>query len=204
MGDYLRLLTVSDREIPLAALQRAASVGAPCGRSIIRAPSAIIWRSGPRATCSRTSGRPSSATRSAPTPSGPRKSPSSLTSSTRAVRLPHRVGWPITWKAFAPFTRSASIPRRWPTVPTPLKPSTRSGRALREVVGGIGLWDGQGFTNDKDQLVWCDPVRSSGWHDDCRHSLMSRPVNGFLPEINLSDPEELAAFLRGAAPRATR
>src|SRR3954451_24767023 len=28
MGDYLRLLTVSDREIPLAALQRAASGGA--------------------------------------------------------------------------------------------------------------------------------------------------------------------------------
>ena len=28
MGDYLRLLTVSDREIPLANLQRAASVGA--------------------------------------------------------------------------------------------------------------------------------------------------------------------------------
>ena len=28
MGDYLRLLTISDREIPLANLQRAASVGA--------------------------------------------------------------------------------------------------------------------------------------------------------------------------------
>src|SRR5438552_15959811 len=28
MGDYLRLLTVSDREIPLANLQRAASTGA--------------------------------------------------------------------------------------------------------------------------------------------------------------------------------
>src|SRR3954469_10771627 len=28
MGDYLRLLTVSDREIPLATLQRAANIGA--------------------------------------------------------------------------------------------------------------------------------------------------------------------------------
>ena len=28
MGDYLRLLTVSDREIPLANLQRAANIGA--------------------------------------------------------------------------------------------------------------------------------------------------------------------------------
>src|SRR5262245_36833259 len=27
MGDYLRLLTVSDREIPLASLQRAANIG---------------------------------------------------------------------------------------------------------------------------------------------------------------------------------
>ena len=29
--------------------------------------------------------------------------------------------------------------------------------ALRDAVGGIGQWDGHGFTNEDDRLIWCDP-----------------------------------------------
>ena len=29
--------------------------------------------------------------------------------------------------------------------------------ALRDAVGGIGQWDGHGFTNQADRLIWCDP-----------------------------------------------
>ena len=29
-----------------------------------------------------------------------------------------------------------------------------------EVVGGIGQWDGHGFTNEDDRLIWCDPAEN--------------------------------------------
>ena len=30
--------------------------------------------------------------------------------------------------------------------------------AAHEAIGGIGQWDGQGFTNEDDRLIWCDPA----------------------------------------------
>ena len=46
MGDYLRILTINDRDIPLATLQRAVP-SSQSGRSIIPVCLAIIWRSAP-------------------------------------------------------------------------------------------------------------------------------------------------------------
>jgi hypothetical protein len=73
--------------------------------------------------------------------------------------------------------------------------------ALRGAVGGIGQWDGQGFTNEEDQLIWCNP-------DDRPQGVTTAAVldestgEWVAFDLNLSDPKELDAFLRGEIPRA--
>ena len=68
--------------------------------------------------------------------------------------------------------------------------------ALRDAIGGIGQWDGQGFTNEKDQLIWCDPAdRPSG---TTTAAILDESTGEWIPfELDMSDPEELSAFLRG-------
>ena len=95
MGDYLRLLTVNDRDIPLATLQRSVPTSRS-GQSIIPAFWATIWPSGPNKAYSRTSGPPSSATLSAPIHWVPKKSPSSSIAWMRAALHPRCDGWAIT------------------------------------------------------------------------------------------------------------
>ena len=51
--------------------------------------------------------------------------------------------------------------------------------ALRDAVGGIGQWDGHGFTNEDDRLIWCDPQHGSQGHDRGRACSTSRPASGF-------------------------
>ena len=42
--------------------------------------------------------------------------------------------------------------------------------ALRAAVGGIGQWDGHGFTNEDDRLIWCDPREWFSKEDGSRDS----------------------------------
>ena len=72
--------------------------------------------------------------------------------------------------------------------------------ALREAVGGIGQWDGHGFTNQDDRLIWCDP--SMDLHGITEAALLDESTGDWIPlELNLEDPEELSAFLRGELPK---
>src|SRR5262249_32912346 len=75
--------------------------------------------------------------------------------------------------------------------------------ALRDAVGGIGQWDGHGFTNEDDHLIWCDPADFP--QGVTTAAILDESTGEWVPfEINLSDPEELAEFLRGEIPRAAR
>jgi hypothetical protein len=75
--------------------------------------------------------------------------------------------------------------------------------ALQDAVGGIGQWDGQGFTNEDDRLIWCDPADNPQGLTVA--ALLDESTGEWVPfEVNLSDPEELNAFLRGEVPRAAR
>ena len=70
-----------------------------------------------------------------------------------------------------------------------------------DAVGGIGQWDGHGFTNEDDRLIWCEP------HMDLRGqteaAILDESTGEWVPfTLNLEDPEELAAFLRGEIPKA--
>jgi hypothetical protein len=75
--------------------------------------------------------------------------------------------------------------------------------ALREVVGGIGQWDGQGFTNEEDQLIWCNPADHP--QGATTAALLDESTGEWSPfEINLSNPDELEAFVQGERLRQTR
>ena len=68
------------------------------------------------------------------------------------------------------------------------------------MVGGIGQWDGQGFTNEDDRLIWCDPRMTLKGRKEA--ALLNESTGEWIPlELNLEDPEELVQFLRGELPR---
>ena len=71
--------------------------------------------------------------------------------------------------------------------------------ALHDAVGGIGQWDGHGFTNEDDRLIWCDP--SMELRGETRAAILDESTGEWIPfELDLDNPDELAAFLRGEIP----
>jgi hypothetical protein len=75
--------------------------------------------------------------------------------------------------------------------------------ALHDAVGGIGQWDGHGFTNEDDRLIWCDPrMRLQGM---TRAAILNESTGEWIPfELNLDDPEEISHFLKGELPARQR
>jgi hypothetical protein len=161
MGDYLRLLTVDDRDIPLADLQRAARSGAvwsvdhpgTLGNYLAIGPHPgdmeNVW-----ATVERN-------------PVGP----NTLGAEEVAEFIDSlETGGPLSavrWLAdYLESTRAIYAIRIYPDAmlnhPDALETVDAVRTALREAVGGIGQWDGQGFTNEDDRLIWCSPTNHPG------------------------------------------
>jgi hypothetical protein len=70
-------------------------------------------------------------------------------------------------------------------------------------VGGIGQWDGHGFTNESDRLVWCDPRMDL--RGKTRAAILDESTGDWIPfELHLDDQEELSAFLKGEIPKSQR
>jgi hypothetical protein len=75
--------------------------------------------------------------------------------------------------------------------------------ALRDAVGGIGQWDGHGFTNENDRLIWCDPGMDLRGITEA--ALLDESTGDWVPmQLNLEDADELSCFLRGEIPRRLR
>lgn len=202
MGDYLRLLTVTDREIPLASLQRAANVGAVwsvdhpgmLGNYLAIGPEmnvlSDVW-----ATVERN-------------PVGP----NTLGAEEVAEFIDRlETGGPPSacrWLAdYLETVRAIYAIRIYPEAmrdhPEALDAVYAIRTALRDAVGGIGQWDGHGFTNEDDHLIWCDPTNYPPGTTTA--AMLDESTGDWIPfEINLSDPAEFDAFLRGEMPRAAR
>ena len=202
MGDYLRLLTVSDREIPLANLQRAASVGAVwsvdhpgmLGNYLAIGPEInvleTVW-----ATVERNP-----------------VAPNTLGAEEVAEFIDRLdAGGPPSasrWLAdYLESVRAIYAIRIYPEAMgddlTAIDAVFAIRTAVRDAVGGIGQWDGHGFTNEEDFLIWCDPA------DNLRGlttaAVLDEATGDWVAfELNLSDAEDLAAFLRGNVPRHVR
>lgn len=202
MGDYLRLLTVSDRAIPLADLQRAASSGAVwsvdhpgmLGNYLAIGPvineNQNVW-----ATVERN-------------PVGPNtlgaEEVAEFIDRLDAGGPPSAVRW---LSDYLESVRAIYAIRIYPDAmgedPEALKAVYAVRSALRQAVGGIGQWDGLGFTNEDDRLIWTDPADNPTGHSSA--AVLDESTGRWLPlELHLDNSESLDAFLRGEAHGARR
>jgi len=199
MGDYLRLLTVSDREIPLVNLQRAANIGAVWSvdhpgilgnyLAIGPAPNDLqnVW-----ATVERN-------------PVGPNtlgaEEVAEFIDSLESGGPASAVRW---LSDYLESVRAIYAIRVYPDAmarnPDSLEAVFAIRTAVRDAVGGIGQWDGQGFTNEEDHLIWIDP--SSNLNGRTAAAVLDESTGAWVGfELDLDDPEDLASFLRGEVPR---
>jgi hypothetical protein len=202
MGDYLRLLTINDRDIPLATLQRAA-------------PSVAIWSVdhpgllgnylaiGP--TLGNLEGVWATVERNpvAPDTLGAEEV-AEFIDSLEAGGPPSAVRW---LSDYLETIRAIYAIRIYPEAivnyPEAEDAVYAVRCALREAVGGIGQWDGHGFTNEDDRLIWCEP--NMDLRGTTEAAILDESTGEWVPfELNLDDPDELAAFLRGEIPKRAR
>jgi hypothetical protein len=202
MGDYLRLLTVNDRDIPLATLQRAVpnvaiwSVDHPgiLGNYLAIGPELgllqNVW-----ATIERN-------------PVGPNtlgaEEVAEFIDSLESGGPPSAVRW---LSDHLETIRAIYAIRIYPEAiyghPEAEDAVYEVRSALRQAVGGIGQWDGHGFTNEDDRLIWCDPRMDLRGTTEA--AILDESTGEWFPfDLNLDDPEELSGFLRGEIPKRYR
>lgn len=198
MGDYLRLLTVDDRDVPLATLQRAVPFGAVwsvdhpgmLGNYLAIGPEVEdlhhVW-----ATIERNPVGPNTLGAEEVADfidgleaGGPASSSRWLGDFMESVR-----------EIYAIRVYPDAIRRR----PEVVEAVYAVRAALRDTVGGIGQWDGHGFTNEDDRLVWINSATRLKGRVDA--ALLDESNGLWVPfELDLDDPRARAAFLRGERP----
>ncbi len=202
MGDYLRLLTINDRDIPLASLQRAVptvsiwSVDHPglLGNYLAIGPEygnlQNVWTTIER------------------NPVGPNtlgaEEVAEFIDSLEAGGPPAASRW---LAEYLETIRAIYALRIYPEAivnqPQAEDAVYAVRAALRDAVGGIGQWDGHGFTNEDDRLIWCDPRMDLRGKTEA--AILDESTGEWFPiKLNLEDPEELSSFLRGEIPRKHR
>jgi hypothetical protein len=202
MGDYLRLLTTSDREIPLATLQRAASIGAVwsvdhpgmVGNYLAIGPdpndAQNVW-----ATIERN-------------PVGldtlGAEEVAEFIDSLESGGPPAAVRWLSDYLETVRAIYAIRVyPEPMSKYPDAIEAIIAIRTALRAAVGGVGQWDGQGFTNEDDRLIWCN--QSTNPQGSVHAALLDESTGEWIPcELNLSHPEQLSAFVRGEVHRSAR
>ena len=202
MGDYLRLLTINDRDIPLATLQRAVpdvaiwSVDHP---GILGNYLAIGGELGDLQNVWATIER---------NPVGPNtlgaEEVAEFIDSLDAGGPSSAVRW---LGEYLETIRAIYAIRIYPEAIVGHREAEDAvyavRAALRNAVGGIGQWDGHGFTNEDDRLIWCDPRMDLKGMTEA--AILDESTGEWFPfELNLDDPEELSGFLRGEIPKRYR
>jgi len=202
MADYLRLLTVNDREVPLAVLQRAVPFGAVwsvdhpgmLGNYLAIGPELNqlhnVW-----ATVERNPVGPSTLGA---------EEVAEFIDSLEAGGPPSAVRW---LSDYLETIRAIYAIRIYPETILQHEEALDAIHAvrssLRDAVGGIGQWDGHGFTNEDDRLIWCDPRMNL--KGVTQAALLDESTGEWIPfELDLDNPEELQAFLQGEIPRSRR
>ncbi|WP_165068206.1 hypothetical protein [Paludisphaera rhizosphaerae] len=202
MGDYLRLLTVDDRNIPLATLQRAVPFGAVwsvdhpgmLGNYLAIGPDANdlhhVW-----ATIELN-------------PVGPNtlgaEEVAEFIDSLESGGPPSAARW---LGDYLESVRAIYAIRVYPEAigehPKALDAVYAVRSALRAAVGGVGQWDSQGFTNEDDRLVWTRSETTLRGKTDA--ALLDESTGLWIPfELDLDDPRAVAAFIRGEMPESRR
>src|SRR3954470_17382257 len=155
MGDYLRLLTVNDRDVPLATLQRAVPFGAVWS---VDHPGMLgnYLAIGPEPNKLHDVWAPVERNPVAPTTLGAEEV-AEFIDSLESGGPPSAVRW---LSDYLESVRAIYAIRIYPATmvdaPQALDAVYAVRTVLRQTVGGIGQWDGLGFTNEDDRLIWTD------------------------------------------------
>lgn len=195
MDDYLRIMTVTDRQIPLIELQKAAKHGAVWSKDLPAGAgnylvvgsdageNASIW-----ATIERN-------------PVGP----GTLGAEEVADFLDSldQGGPPSAARWLADYLESVRAIYAIRIYPEAMKDDAKAFETVYEVrsavhrfVGGIGRWGDLGYTDEQDRLIWCHRERN----------MQGLTVAAFLDEfngrwiniqVNLDDDREFNAFING-------
>lgn len=202
MGDYLRLLTVDDRDVPLAALQRAVPFGAVwsvdhpgmLGNYLAIGPEAEdlhdVW-----ATVELN-------------PVGPNtlgaEEVAEFIDSLESGGPPSASRWLGDYLESVRAIYAIRVhPEAIRVSPEAIEAVYAVRAALRDAIGGVGQWDGHGFTNEDDRLVWISSATSLKGKSDA--ALLDESTGLWIPfELDLDDPRSRAAFLRGELPEPGR
>jgi hypothetical protein len=195
MGDYLRLLTLSDRAIPLVDLQRAALTGAVwsvdhpgmLGNYLAIGPkineNQHVW-----ATVERN-------------PVGPNtlgaEEVAEFIDSLEAGGPPSAARWLAdNLESVRAIYAIRIYPEAMGENPEAFEAVFAIRNALRKAVGGIGQWDGQGFTNEDDQLIWTSPSYNSTGVSSA--AVLDESTGTWIPfELHFDDSQQLDHFLNG-------
>lgn len=195
MDDYLRIMTVTDREIPLIDLQKAAKHGAiwsmdlPAsdGNYLLVGPVANqaseIW-----ATIERNLVGPGTLGAEEVAEfmdtldqGGPPSAGRWLTDYLESVRAIYAIRiYPDAMK---------DDPQAFETI-------YEVRTALHKIIGGIGRWGDLGYTNDQDRLIWCRRDRNVTGMTVA--SMLDEFAGRWIEiQVNLDDPTEFSAFQNG-------
>lgn len=195
MDDYLRIMTVTDREIPLIDLQKAAKHGAiwsmdlPAsdGNYLLVGPVANqaseIW-----ATIERNLVGPGTLGAEEVAEfmdtldqGGPPAAARWLTDYLESVRAIYAIRiYPDAMK---------DDPQAFETI-------YEVRTALHKIIGGIGRWGDLGYTNDQDRLIWCRRDRNVTGMTVA--SMLDEFAGRWIEiQVNLDDPTEFSAFQNG-------
>jgi hypothetical protein len=202
MGDYLRLLTVNDRDVPLATIQRAVPFGAVwsvdhpgmLGNYLAIGPELhqlqTVW-----ATVERNPVAPNTLGA---------EEVAEFIDSLESGGPPSAVRW---LSDYLETIRAIYAIRIYPEAilghADAIDAVDAVRTALHDAVGGIGQWDGHGFTNEDDRLIWCD--RRMRLRGMTRAAILDESTGEWIPfELNLDDRDELSLFLKGEFPARQR
>ncbi len=195
MDDYLRIMTVTDRDIPLIDLQKAARHGAiwsmdlPSndGNYLLVGPVANqageIW-----ATIERNLVGPGTLGAEEVAEfmdtldqGGPPSAGRWLTDYLESVRAIYAIRiYPDAMK---------DDPKAFETI-------YEVRTALHKIIGGIGRWGDLGYTNDQDRLIWCRRDRNVAGMTVA--SMLDEFSGRWIEiQVNLDDPTEFSAFQNG-------
>lgn len=195
MDDYLRIITVSDREIPLIDIQKSARYGAvwsvdlpssqgnylAVGSDISQAQA--VW-----ATIERN-------------PVGPgtlgAEEVAEFLDSLDSGGPPSSARW---LSDYFESVRAIYAIRIYPEVmkddPKAFETVYEVRTAVHRIVGGIGRWGDLGYTNEHDRLIWCP--RHHHIHGTTAAAMLDEFSGRWTDiEVDLENEQEFEAFQRG-------
>lgn len=202
MDDYLRIMTISDREIPLIELQKAARHGAVWSRDLPTSEGNYLLV-GPQAHADNHVWATIERNPVGPGTLGAEEVADFLDSLDQG-------GPPAAARWLTDYLESVRAIYAIRIYPDALKDDPQAFEtvyevrtALHRIVGGIGRWGDLGYTNEFDRMIWCRHERNM--HGLTAAAVLDEQSGRWIDtEVNLDNDREFQAFVNGELLPATK